>query len=71
MTDSIARASVRCGLLAAMMLILAPPALASAADGQKEVLVLYATRRDAKISVVSDGQLPGILERGLGASVDY
>ena len=53
------------------MLVLAYPAQASSADGQKEVLVLYATRRDAKISVVSDGQLPGILERGLGNSIDY
>ena len=71
MTGSIVRLSVRCGLPIALSLAVAGPALASGNDGQPDVLVLYATRRDAKISVVSDGQLPGILERGLGKSVDY
>ena len=71
MTHSMARPFVRCGLLVALSLAFAVPLLASDDDGQKEVLVLYATRRDAKISTVSDAELPAILERGLGHSVDY
>ena len=46
-------------------------ARASAANGEKQVLVLYATRRDAQIAVLSDRQLPTILERGLGRRVDF
>jgi signal transduction histidine kinase len=44
--------------------------IASAAD-QKQVLVLYSTRRDAQIAVVGDRDLPRILERGLSDGVDY
>jgi signal transduction histidine kinase len=38
---------------------------------QKQVLVLYSTRRDAQIAVVGDHELPTILERALSAGVDY
>ena len=44
---------------------------ASAAQDQKQVLVLYSTRRDAQASIIGDRELPKILERGLGASVDF
>ena len=44
---------------------LGPVEAALAADGQKQVLVLYSTRRDAQIAVVGDRELPRILEQGL------
>ena len=50
--------------------ILGPLDRAWAAD-QKQVLVLYSTRRDAQVSVVGDRELPRILEQGLPAGLDY
>ena len=44
---------------------------ASAQQQQKDVLVLYATRPDANVSVIGDRELPEILERGLGGRVSY
>jgi signal transduction histidine kinase len=41
------------------------------AQDQKQVLVLYGTRRDAQIAVVGDRELPGVLERGLASGLDY
>ena len=38
---------------------------------QKQVLVLYSTRRDAQIAVVGERELPLILEKGLNNEVDY
>jgi len=38
---------------------------------QKQVLVLYSTRRDAQIAVIGDRELPRILEDRLAASLDY
>ena len=38
---------------------------------QKQVLVIYSTRRDAQVSVVGDRNLPAILERGLADSLDF
>ena len=38
---------------------------------QKEVLVLYATRRDAQIVVVGDRELPAIMEQAVGDRLDY
>lgn len=43
----------------------------AAAVPQKQVLVLYSTRRDAQIAVVGDRELPRILENRLSASLDY
>ena len=40
-------------------------------DPQKQVLVLYSTRRDAQIAAVGDRELPKILETDLAAGVDY
>lgn len=42
-----------------------------AADRQKQVLVLYSTRRDAQIAVVGDRDLPRILDAGLPEGLDY
>ena len=38
---------------------------------QKEVLVVYSTRRDAQIVTIGDRELPRILENGLTEGVDY
>jgi signal transduction histidine kinase len=45
--------------------------LAWAQSGQKQVLVLYSTRRDAQIVVVGDRVLPRILDTGLSGNLDY
>jgi signal transduction histidine kinase len=42
-----------------------------AADHQKQVLVLYATRRDAQIVVVGDRVIPEVLKQGLAGGLDY
>ena len=47
------------------------PAFAVAAGGQKQVLVLYSTRRDAQIAVIGERELPRILESGLPNGLDY
>ena len=41
------------------------------AAGQKRVLVIYTTRRDTQFSITGDQMLPGLIERRLGASIDY
>jgi hypothetical protein len=40
-------------------------------ERQKEVLVVYSTRRDAQIVTIGDRELPRILEKGLTKGVDY
>jgi signal transduction histidine kinase len=57
-------------------LLLAVVELASAgslhaAQGQKQVLVLYSTRSDAQIAIVGERELPRVLESGLGGALDY
>ena len=47
------------------------PAFVLAADGQKQVLVLYSTRRDAQIAVIGERELPRALENGLPDGLDY
>jgi signal transduction histidine kinase len=42
-----------------------------AAQHQKQVLVLYSTRRDAQIVIVGERELPRILDEGLREGVDY
>ena len=44
---------------------------ARAAEDQKQVLVLYSTRRDAQIAVVGERDLPRILDNGLTEDLDY
>src|SRR5277367_2669840 len=51
--------------------ILGPVGAAYAADGQKQVLVLYSTRRDAQIAIIGDRELPRVLGEGLGGGLDY
>jgi len=38
---------------------------------QKQVLVLYSTRRDAQIAIIGERELPRILDKGLNNEVDY
>jgi signal transduction histidine kinase len=49
----------------------APPQETGLQTPQKEVLVLYSARRDAQLSVVSESDLPRILERGLSVDLDF
>jgi len=44
---------------------------ASAADRQKQVLVLYSARRDAQISIIGDRELQRLLDVGLQRRLDY
>jgi len=46
-------------------------ASAAWAQRQKQVLVLYNTRRDAEIVVVGEREIPKVLEHGLPGGVDY
>src|SRR5207247_1606484 len=55
--------------LIAACAVLCAPALVAA--DQKQVLVLYSTRRDAQIAVVRDRELPNTLEAGLQQALDY
>jgi signal transduction histidine kinase len=48
-----------------------PVDTARSADRQKQVLVLYSTRRDAQIAVVGDRELPRILGKGLSGGLDF
>src|SRR5262245_14969915 len=57
-------------LLAAFVLALLVETV-FAAVGQKQVLVLYSTRRDAQIAVVTERELPRILDSGLAEGLDY
>jgi signal transduction histidine kinase len=58
-------------LLIAGVLCLLGSTEAAQAVTQKQVLVLYSTRRDAQVAILGDRELPQILERGLGESVDF
>jgi len=58
-------------LALAGLLLLAPADRAPAADGHKQILVLYSTRRDSEFSTVSEGALPRALDIGLDRNLDY
>src|SRR5947208_11866325 len=62
------------GRLLAAMIVLAPFALAATAyaqAGQKRVLVLYSTRRDAQFSIIGERELPRMLDVGPSPYLDY
>ena len=52
------------------VLSLSPVDQVLAAD-QKQVLVVYSTRRDAQVAVLGDRDLPRMLEAGLGGDLDF
>ena len=61
-------------VLATVLLLAASyvhPCVAQAQDSQKKVLVIYSTRRDTQFSIVGDRTMPDLLEKGLGAEVDF
>ena len=45
-------------------------AVHAAQEGQRQVLVLYSTRRDAEIATIVDRELPRIVAEGLGEPLD-
>ena len=53
-----------------MLVTIVVPAETYAQD-QKQVLVLYASRPDAQISVLGESRLPRLLEAGLSERIDY
>jgi signal transduction histidine kinase len=57
-------------IAALVLLALVSPAVEALA-AQKQVLVLYATRRDAQVAVLADRELPTMLEDLLGEKLDY
>ena len=61
----------RCVLIAIAIEAFACVAVSWAQDRQRQVLVLYSTRRDAQIVIVGDRELPRILEQGLPLGLDY
>src|SRR4051812_44574474 len=40
-------------------------------DRQRQVLVVYSTRRDAQVALVGERDLPRIIEDGVGGRLDY
>jgi signal transduction histidine kinase len=58
-------------IVAAAVHLLGFAGLAWADDRQKQVLVLYSTRRDAQIAVLGERDLPPILDAGVSEGVDY
>jgi signal transduction histidine kinase len=50
---------------------MAPQAAAPAADRQRQVLVVYSTRRDAQLATIGERELPRVLEDGLDRRLDY
>jgi signal transduction histidine kinase len=58
-------------LLIAFVICTLGPIEAAWAVTQKQVLVLYSTRRDAQVSILGDRELPRMLEQGLGESLDF
>ena len=56
-------------LLAATFELAAVPAWAQ--TSQKQVLVLYSTRRDAQVSLTGDREIPRILDAALEEGIDY
>jgi signal transduction histidine kinase len=70
MPRNLRTASCRSLVGAAALSVLLPVGIAHAQD-QKQVLVLYSTRRDARIVTVGDRELPRILNDGQPDGVDY
>src|SRR4029453_11473526 len=72
MTASSRRLSItRALLIATAVQTLGLVALGWADDRQKQVLVLYSTRRDAQIAVLGERDLPQLLDASVPEGVDY
>jgi signal transduction histidine kinase len=62
------------GLICAIIALsgfFALPDTASPGQGQKQVLVLYSTRRDAQLVIAGDRELPRTIDAGMPLGVDY
>jgi signal transduction histidine kinase len=57
--------------VALVLVTLCGVGLAAPAERQKQVLVLYATRRDAQIATLGERELPAMLDRGMSTRLDY
>jgi len=58
-------------LVAALILGALTPVLPASAQEHKQGIILYATRRDARIAIVADQYLPRLIHQGLGGEVDF
>jgi signal transduction histidine kinase len=58
-------------LLLAALLVSGAPQPPQPVDYQRQILVIYSTRRDAQIALVGEQALPRALESGLGGRFDY
>src|SRR3954471_9786412 len=67
------RSPLRRCLLAGLIVFasVAPATTAYAQAGQKRVLVLYSTRRDAQFSIIGERELPRMLDVGPSPYLDY
>lgn len=74
---SVPRVSLRCSLrptvfaASIVLALVASPSLAYAQPEPKQVLVLYSTRPDARLSVLGENLLPRTLEAGLAQDLVY
>jgi signal transduction histidine kinase len=73
---SFVRIAIAAGLLASLDGVALPaqtgtPAATPAPNRQHQVLVVYSTRRDSRIAIVGERELPRLLEDGLGGRLDY
>jgi len=66
-----ASAGSRLSLVVAALVLLATAEIALAKTGQKRVVVLYSTRRDAQIAIVGDREIPNILKNAVPDELDY
>jgi signal transduction histidine kinase len=62
---------MRALLLAAAFASLLPGKAQPADDHQRQILVVYSTRRDAQVALVGERDLPRLLEDGVGGRLDY
>src|SRR5204863_9516238 len=58
-------------LLTAALWATTPQVAGPVDDQQRQVLVVYSTRRDAQLALIGERELPRVLEDGLARRLDY
>jgi signal transduction histidine kinase len=58
-------------LLAAALASFVQDGRAPVPETQRQILVVYSTRRDAQVALVGERDLPRLLEAGMGGRIDY